>query len=65
MAIPDIIQSYMQAVQKEFSSDIAREHAYRPALKAFLESFSPGVHAVNDAKQMAFGGAPDFQILDK
>ncbi len=52
-------QKYIEDVQREHQSGIAAEHAYRPALKALVESVMPDVQAVNDPKHIKCG-APDF-----
>jgi hypothetical protein len=36
---------YLQDVQKELSTGVAREHAYHPALKTLLDSLEPGLLA--------------------
>lgn len=56
-----LIQTYVSALQKEFASKIAAEHAYRPALKTLIESAAPKILAVNDPKRQACG-APDFIV---
>jgi len=33
-----VFDQYLKAVQRELSTGVAREHAYRPALKTLLES---------------------------
>lgn len=52
---------YINQIQKHLSSGNATEHTYRPALKAFLESFAEGVTATNEPKHIACG-APDYII---
>jgi len=53
------IESYLENVKKEFATGIAREHAYRPALKSLLETLMPNVTATNDPAHIEVG-APDF-----
>lgn len=53
---------YLQEIIKEYATGIASEHAYRPALKALLESVDSQVIAVNDPKRIAVG-APDFILI--
>jgi predicted helicase len=53
------IQKYIDDVQKQFKTGIAREHAYRPALKTLLEDLLPDVTAINDPAHIKCG-APDF-----
>lgn len=56
------IRDYLNAVEREFKTGIAAEHAYRPALKKLLEAIENNLTAVNDAKRSDIG-APDFHIL--
>jgi type I restriction-modification system DNA methylase subunit len=56
------IQQYTQALNNEFKTKIAREHAYRPALKDLFESVEEGIQAINEPKHSE-GGAPDFIVL--
>ena len=53
------IQKYIDDVQKQFKTGIAREHAYRPALKTLLEELLDDVTAINDPAHIKCG-APDF-----
>ncbi|MCB1531331.1 MAG: DNA methyltransferase [Alphaproteobacteria bacterium] len=52
-------QKYIEDVQKQFKTGIAREHAYRPALKTLIEDIMPDVTAINDPAHIKCG-APDF-----
>lgn len=52
-------QKYIEDVQKQFKTGIAREHAYRPALKTLVEDIMPDVTAINDPAHIKCG-APDF-----
>lgn len=54
-------QAYVTALQKEFASGIAAEHAYRPALKTLIESVADKILAVNDPKRQTCG-APDYIV---
>ncbi|HYM20377.1 MAG TPA: type ISP restriction/modification enzyme [Candidatus Kapabacteria bacterium] len=56
------IQKYLAEVQSQLSTGIAKEHAYRPALKNLLTALFPKIKAVNDAKKIDVG-APDFHLL--
>src|SRR5688572_17197289 len=56
------IASYVQDLDKQYKTGIAREHAYRPALKALFDGMEKGVNAVNDAKRIDVG-APDLIVL--
>ena len=42
------LHKYIEDVQKQFKTGIAREHAYRPALKNLIEDLMPEVTAIND-----------------
>lgn len=52
-------QKYIEDVQRQFKTGIAREHAYRPALKTLVEDIMPDVTAINDPAHIKCG-APDF-----
>lgn len=52
-------QKYIEDVQRQFKTGIAREHAYRPALRNLIEDVIPDVTAVNDPAHIKCG-APDF-----
>lgn len=52
-------QKYIENVQKEYKTGIAREHAYRPALKILIEFIMPDVTAINDPAHIDVG-APDY-----
>jgi len=53
------LQKYIDDVTRQFKTGIAREHAYRPALKNLIEDIMPNVTAVNDPAHIQCG-APDF-----
>jgi predicted helicase len=55
------IQHYLEEVQREYTTDRATEHSYRPAFKALVESFAKSVTATNEPKRVACG-APDFIV---
>lgn len=52
-------QKYIEDVQKQFKTGIAREHAYRPALRNLIHDVMPDITAVNDPAHIKCG-APDF-----
>jgi hypothetical protein len=52
-------QKYIEDVQRQFKTGIAREHAYRPALKNLIEDIMPDVTAINDPAHIKCG-APDY-----
>lgn len=56
------VQVYVAAINNEFKSGQAREHAYRPALKSLFESVVPKLQAINDPKHSEHG-APDFALM--
>ena len=58
----EALRDYLHAVEREFKTGIAAEHAYRPALERLLEAIEGGLNAVNDPKRSDIG-APDFQVL--
>lgn len=53
------LSNYFHAVERQFATGQAGEHAYRPALKALLESVETGLIAINEPRRIAVG-APDF-----
>ncbi|KAF0117182.1 MAG: adenine-specific DNA methyltransferase [Hyphomonadaceae bacterium] len=57
-------QKYIEELDKQFQSGHAKEHAYRPALKTFLESLLEGVLAINEPKQQKWG-SPDYVVTKK
>ena len=54
-------QKYIDALQKEFATGHAKEHAYRPALKTYIETLLDGVQAINEPKQQKWG-SPDYVV---
>ncbi len=56
--------TYLQAVERAHAAGNATEHTYRPALKAFLESFGGRIVATNEPKHVKCG-APDFIVTVK
>jgi len=57
-----LFSDYLNAIKKEWSTGIAREHACRPALKNLLEGYELGITAVNEPARIKCG-APDFVLL--
>lgn len=57
-----LIAPFIAEVLNQSATGIAREHAYRPALAALLQSLDPDLKPVNDAAR-SIGGAPDFTLL--
>ncbi|HET8581517.1 MAG TPA: type ISP restriction/modification enzyme [Candidatus Paceibacterota bacterium] len=60
--LEDAIARYVAALDEQYQTGIAIEHAYRPALKALLGEIIPGTTPVNDPKHSEHG-APDFAIV--
>ena len=58
-----ILKNYLESIEKEHQTGVAREHAYRPALKTLLEASLAHVTAVNDPVQIP-AGAPDFILKE-
>ena len=56
-----MFDSYLQEVRRQLSTGVAREHAYRPALKDLLESLESRLTATNEPKRIDVG-APDFML---
>lgn len=57
------IRSYLSEIQQQLNSGVAREHAYRPALKNLFES-TELITAINDPQRSEHGN-PDFIFQDK
>ncbi len=57
-----VVRDYLTQIQDKYNSDIAGEHAYRPALQTLLESVETGLNAVNDPARSEIG-MPDFVVL--
>ena len=57
-------KQYIEEIQKQYQSGIAREHTYRPALQQFLAEVFPDLIVVNEPARMACG-APDFILQRK
>lgn len=60
----DAVSEYLSDIIREFNTGVAKEHSYRPALKALFESISDNITAVNEPARSTFG-APDFLIKYK
>ena len=59
-----VVLDYLKSLQLELATGNALEHAYRPALKALIESLDETINAVNEPMRSAHG-APDFIFLNK
>ena len=56
------IRDYLSQIQDKYRTDVAGEHAYRPALQELLQSAVAGLNAVNDPARTEIG-MPDFVVL--
>lgn len=56
------IQEYIAEVQKQFSTGVAREHAYRPALQQLLSTLLSHLIVSNDPARRSCG-APDYILM--
>jgi hypothetical protein len=59
----DSVQTYIQSLDKEPSTDDTTEHTHPPALKALLEIVNPEFIATNKPQRITAVGAPDFRII--
>jgi hypothetical protein len=63
-------KEYCQELARQFESGEAREHAYRPALKDFIESFSDSLRVTNEPGRRTKGkkgekqNNPDFIVVN-
>ena len=60
----DAVSKYLLDIIHEFSTGVAKEHSYRPALKSLFESIASDITAINEPARGTFG-APDFLIKYK
>ncbi len=56
------VRDYLTQIQEKYRTDVAGEHAYRPALQELLQSADTGLSAVNDPARTEIG-MPDFVVL--
>ena len=56
------ISEYLAEIQDKYRTDMAGEHAYRPALQRLLQSADTSLNAVNDPARTEIG-MPDFVVL--
>ncbi len=57
-----VFSQYAKELDSEFSTGLAREHSYRPALVNLLNGLTENVLVVNEAKRIECG-APDVTLL--
>ena len=55
------IQEYIRAVDEQFQTGVAHEHAYRPALQQLLDEMLPNYTVTNEPSRYQCG-APDYLI---
>ena len=55
------IKEYIEELNKQYRTGIAREHSYRPALKDLLQSILPNMVVTNEPAHIECG-APDYII---
>ena len=57
------VRDYLTEIQDKYRTEMAGEHAYRPALEKLLESADTDLYAVNEPKHIDEIGIPDFLVL--
>jgi len=57
------INQYLNQIQINLNTGIAKEHTHRPALVQLLETLFPAINAINEPKRIECG-SPDLVILD-
>lgn len=55
------LKEYIEEIDRQFRTGIAREHSYRPALQQLISSMLPHLTVTNEPARIACG-APDFII---
>ena len=55
------IKEYLKQLDRQYATDKAGEHSYRPAMQVLLEKMIPKSQAINEPKPTTFG-APDFEV---
>lgn len=53
------LKEYIEEIDRQFRTSIAREHSYRPALQQLISSMLPHLTVTNEPARIACG-APDF-----
>ena len=56
-------QNYIDSLQREYHTNVAREHAYRTPFSNYFKALHPHLHASNDPKRIQDIGAPDYIIF--
>ncbi|HID99268.1 MAG TPA: DNA methyltransferase [Thiotrichaceae bacterium] len=57
------INQYLNQIQINLNTGVAKEHTHRPALVHLLETLFPAINAINEPKRIECG-SPDLVILD-
>jgi len=57
------INQYLNQIQINLNTGVAKEHTHRPALVNLLETLFPTINAINEPKRIECG-SPDLVILD-
>ncbi len=57
-----VVNDYFSALVEKFRTGQAREHAYRPAFEALMQSLDPSLGIINDPSRSEHGN-PDFVFL--
>ena len=56
------LQTYLDTVNKRFTSGMSREHAYRGDLEALLRALAPEIEVTNEPANVTDCGNPDYVI---
>ncbi len=56
--------TYIDKINRQFQSGIAREHSYRAPFQNYLEALLPDVLVTNEPARSKVG-APDFILMNK
>ncbi|MDM8559994.1 hypothetical protein, partial [Candidatus Parabeggiatoa sp. HSG14] len=59
----NLIHQYLNQIQTNLNTGIAKEHTHRPALVSLLKTLYPSINAINEPKRIECG-SPDLVILD-
>ncbi len=59
------LKEYIQEINKQYQTNQAREHSYRPFLQQLLDTLLQGKYKVINEPAHSECGAPDLMIMDK
>jgi predicted helicase len=59
-----LINQYLEQLQTNLNTGVAKEHSYRAALQNLLQFLQPDITIINEPKRIECG-SPDLVILDK